>query len=472
MASERKRLGISLAITGLVCGVAVLMLGRGPLLRVAARSGDVLGARVLLAVGTEPDAADGRGRTPLMRAAGWGRLEVAKLLLQHGANPGKAMHSAAVGGHVEMVELLLNSGAPVDAYRAWGMTPLYRAAEYGRTDVVEYLLSRGADANGSSTSPGAPLFVAAGTYHAERDEIITIVKALLAHGAEPDPFGPGRYGPLHVAASMGRTEVVRLLLDAGADANARSDNGMTPLPYAVRARSVELVTLLVERGAEVNTVDASGRTPLLSASEDGALAIAKILVEAGACVDVQDSSGRTPLSLASRSGYRGLVRLLLARGASVSMADAQAWTPLHHAVYAHHEKVAQMLVQAGADVSQGDKFGRTPRQVGLWGDHRHELWRGFGDLDAEAMERRVWYLNALDGGRAYSQGDLDSPGPLGYTLLHCAVLSGDIDSVGDLLERGASVDSRTEEGKTPMDFAISLGYEEIAELLRQHGATD
>jgi uncharacterized protein len=95
------------------------------------------------------DATNAVGETPLMMAALKGRTEWAKKLIERGAKvqkPGwSPVHYAATGPSTELLTMLLDRGAEINALAPNRNTPLMMAARYGSEDNVKLLLQRGAD---------------------------------------------------------------------------------------------------------------------------------------------------------------------------------------------------------------------------------------------------------------------------------------------------------------------------------------
>lgn len=101
------------------------------------------------------NALDKRGSTtPLMRACAVGNLEMVKLLVELGANVDadnmegwRALISACDGGHADIVDFLIKAGAEVNfiTKKKDGWTPLMKACRKGDVDCVKCLLEHGAD---------------------------------------------------------------------------------------------------------------------------------------------------------------------------------------------------------------------------------------------------------------------------------------------------------------------------------------
>lgn len=172
------------------------------------------------------------GVTPLWVAAEDGEHEMVKLLIQRGANieaKGSMNHSplstAALKGNDEVVEILFEAGADLEA-RDDGcrLTPLMWAAFNGQLPMMKLLAAAGADVHALDPNETNSLHQASGGYGSP-----SVIKELLDLGLEVDGRDGRGLTPLHHAAVADRSETVRTLLEAGADINAASDNGTTPL---------------------------------------------------------------------------------------------------------------------------------------------------------------------------------------------------------------------------------------------------
>ncbi len=270
----------------------------------AARLGkeDVL--RALLENSAPVGRRDASGETPLDEAAHKGNWAAARLLLEHGAahNAGTA---AALGNVKVLKELIDKDPEAADRKGASNKTPLYRAARWGRAEACRLLLSRGADA--AASVPGfalPPLTAAAESGDAETLEVLLDAAGKSASEAVADPT------LLQYAARSGSVEACALLLRRGADANATAEGGTTPLHFAVTGGSEQVVRLLIDNGAKPETAARRGQTPLHLAAERGEKAMVRILLDAGADPLVENMYGRTPREVARKHGHTHVAELL------------------------------------------------------------------------------------------------------------------------------------------------------------------
>lgn len=163
------------------------------------------------------------------------------------------IHDAALDGDFDEVQRQLDAGVDVNEESSTGLTPLHYAASSGHNDIVELLIERGANVNATDSGKGAtPLDYAHWRDHEE------VIETLNAHNAqrehEKGGKGIGHSSVIHDAALDGDIDEVQRQLDAGVDPNLKSSKGATPLFYAVYKGHLEIVELLITRGADVNAV--------------------------------------------------------------------------------------------------------------------------------------------------------------------------------------------------------------------------
>ena len=172
-----------------------------------------------------------------MQAAAWGEnVEIIRLLLDKGADVnaqggkhGNALQAAAYTGNLEVTRLLLDKGANVNAQGGEYDNALQAAAASWRAEVevIRLLLDKGADVNAQGGIYGNALQASVSSYRdaeygaPQSKDKIAITRLLLDKGADVNIQG-GMFGTvLQAAAYFGNIKVVRLLLDQGADIDAR-----------------------------------------------------------------------------------------------------------------------------------------------------------------------------------------------------------------------------------------------------------
>ena len=325
----------------------------------------------------------------------------------------RPLHYAVAAGRRDLVDLLLDAGADIDApgfggddrLGGAGFRPvslaLWRNPYWGRRDdlaLARHLLERGADyspavaaalgdesrldellradaatANLAEACGKRPLSAAAERGH------LAIVRRLLAAGADPNlPEGQNcpRGFALWAAAHHGHREVVDLLLAAGADPNAGVESSGTPTTAAATA---ELRALLYRYGGrmglaahcyrgDVDTVAAllDARPELFDAAaleqvfphcvQAGHEALLRLLLARRLRVPPVVTYCQSYLWLSL-----DLARLLLEHGMDPNLPNWQQIRPLHHIAARGDIRTAELFLEFGADLDAVDEeFRSTP----------------------------------------------------------------------------------------------------------------
>jgi ankyrin repeat protein len=245
---------------------------------------------------------------------------------------------AARGGHLNSARLLLEAGANLNTTAPDGMSPLLMASASGHQDLSIFLLDQGADPNAADEYGTTALHYALQkgmstltrvelsyfNAHLYRPNMVELVKALLAHGADSNARleKTQRFGnlgilvrlegatPFLLAASVGDVGLMRVLINGGADPLQATHQNVTPLMVAAglgrtwdrtqeeEKGTLEAVKLALELGSDVNGSSVNGQTALQAAARIGADDIVQVLVDQEAALDAPDQWGQTPLSIA------------------------------------------------------------------------------------------------------------------------------------------------------------------------------
>jgi uncharacterized protein len=254
------------------------------------------------------------------------------------------------------------------------------------------------------------------------------------------------------AAGEGNIQAVKQHIAAGTDINATfvlegvPGSGGSPLHIAVAANQSEIAELLIRAGANLNVkaADDHGGTPLHWAAALGQWGMAKQLIAAGADVNATDNDGFTPLDAtnsplaADKSAQQRIAKLLEQKGGK-SGADGRATRPqapsvdIFTAVLTDDLEAVKQHIAAGTNLNVGEpQGGSTPLN----------LASVFGKTEAARA--------LIDAG-----ANLEIKNNEGATALYNAAFFCHPDIVKALLEKGADVRTTGREGLTPLQVAES-----------------
>lgn len=282
----------------------------------------------------------------LVTAVGRGYREVVEVLLENGTDPNRSssainndqyydissqntwlgLEVAARVGHVEILKLLLNAGANVNAKDG---IALRQAVEHENGEIVELVLNSGADAN-AMDGIALRCMVTRGNEK--------IVELLLNYGANASANDGTA---LRQATKHGHEKIVELLLNAGANANA--DDGIL-FRLATRSGNQTIVGLLLNAARDPHV---QGPYALTAAAFYGNIEVVRHLVDAGVDVNAEDGSA---LRAAARGGNEEIVEQLLTAGADATAEDGSA---IRAAAWAGHWKIVELLRNASTGIYSG-----------------------------------------------------------------------------------------------------------------------
>ena len=232
-----------------------------------------------------------------MYAAARGDVDIVKLLLEHEADVNAkdrsgetALFKAMDAGHNQVVELLLRHGASIENASNVEQTKLVRAVKKRDVNAMRMLVEAGADVNYACMDQYTPLMTACSI------RCRSMVVELLKHGANVNQQIPSRDGLTHlssptcdtalaVAVCKGDVTIAKDLLMAGADVNLNccvSDNNtICTLVAAILAGDPHMVYLLLSYGASTDCV-CYGDMPLQLAISCGNIDVIEVLLAFGA----------------------------------------------------------------------------------------------------------------------------------------------------------------------------------------------
>ena len=191
-----------------------------------------------------------------------------------------ALHAAVRGGHLSVIESLLNENqSATNCTNSAGRRPLHEAVRPNNYNTLEALV-----ALGTNTSVQCDTKIASSTQFEQS----------LPYKVAQDHC-PCGFSPLHIAAMFGYHSIAELLIKYGANVNAGDCSGSTPLHIASCHGFPSLVTLLVKNGADIDAASLNGSTPLHSATVCYAKATFRPLFEFDCDYYASDNNGMTAL---------------------------------------------------------------------------------------------------------------------------------------------------------------------------------
>lgn len=432
-------------------------------LPIAASKGDMEMVRLLLGYGANVNKVSFRG-SALGAAARNNHLEIFELLLYSGADL-KSIRTtseiAAYKGHNRILRLLLEYSAETHVDCSWYESALNSAASGGRLQTVELLLGSGADV-GSVDKLGHALQAAA----ASKVNSQSIIEILSARGANIATEARPWDNALTAAVRHANEKAVRVLLDEGAQVVQDGFWVLNALVAAAQEGNLEFVKAIVEKVLELGQPDLYQsllNTALRSTvSPRRTNGLSSWLLEQGADVNGTDKDGTTALHLAANSNQRPLARQLLENGARTDVISRRYGSPLQALILGNpfyvdlqdpskpeNLEFLQELLDAGVNINaQGGPYGNALQAA---------VVKGPSGLVRDLLRRGARFI--------VGSGEFDNP-------LQAAAAKGSQEMITTLLDTQADIDTNSGRFGTALQAAACKGRFPAASLLEHASKED
>ena len=477
----------------------------------------------------DPGCKTNDGMTPLHMACEKGWLDIAKYLIEEqncdtsctNNNGWAPMHYASAGGKLDIVKHLIEEQhCDPTCKQNTGMTPLHIACQYGQLDVAKYFIEeQHCNPNFTANDGWTPM------HFASRDGKLNIIKYLIqVINCDSNCKNSKSWTPLHLACYNKHMEIIKYLVEEQhCDLDGRTNDGKTPLHLASEKGHSDIVKYLIEKQyCDPTCKQNTGMTPLHIACQYGQLDVAKYLIEEQHCdPSYAANGGWTPMHYASRDGKIDIIKYLIeVLKCDSNGKNGKGWTPLHLASYNNHIDIIKYLVEGKhCDLDCRTNNSRTLLHLASE--------RGYLDVIKYLIEEQHCDPNCKQDTSmtslniAYQYGWLDVVKYLieeqhcdpcrtindGWTPMHYASRDGKLDIIKYLTdasncdsscrnsegwtacnngqmdiikylfeEQYYDLDSKTNDGKTPLHLASEEGHLDMVkyliEELKQHGDSD
>ena len=459
-----------------------------PLMFVFAYGGGLDNMKTLIQYGADINVSFNNGSTLLHYASRYSKQEIVESLLKlnqisvNATNNNQAtplMFACSNGGHLDNMETLIQYGADINARDIDGETLLHYASRYSKQEIVEFLLKLNQiSINATNNNQATPLMFACfdgghldnmetliqygadinvrfndGStllHYASRYSKQDIIEFLLKlNQISVNATNNNQATPLMFACSNGdHLDNMETLIQYGADINARDIDGKTLLHYASRYSKQDIIEFLLKLNQiSVNATNNNQATPLAFACLDGGhLDNMKTLLQYGADINVRFNDGSTLLHYASRYSKQDIVEFLLKLNQiSVNATNNNQATPLMFACLdGGHLDNMETLIQYGADINARDIDGKTLLHYAS----RYSKQ----DIIEFLLKLNQISVNATNNNQAT---------PLAFACLD----GGHLDNMKTLLQYGADINVRFNDGSTLLHYASRYSKQDVVEFL-------
>lgn len=270
------------------------------------------------------DITDDSGRTALIEAVIWNRVNLIKTLMEAGANlnlqdmGGPPLAWATRGGHPESVRLLIKAGVNVDKQDNYGTTSLMEAVDHHKyyysfgeeLEIIKLLIEAGANPN-IQNQKGETALIKAINYSKLHDDYFKIISLLIEAGANPNIQYEEVFTAIDIAVNDNNIKAINILVEAGANIEHAVYRDI------VNGRTL-LLDILIKSGFDINNrLYGWNFSPIFIAVMNNNIEAVQKLIDVGVKLDSKSVTGSTLLEEATKKNYEEIINLLLKLGPGI-----------------------------------------------------------------------------------------------------------------------------------------------------------
>jgi ankyrin repeat protein len=415
----------------------------------------------LLVKNVDINQTDSRGDSALILAVRNRHVEIARLLLDHGAkhdlvngkkksavdlayaddNPASRALFASYGIKPRAV-VSAKASLTVDEFRATvnkqgaryaGWPLLNIAIELGESSVAKQIIERKPALGATDPDGNSALHVAA------RKGDTVMLGRLVSLGVDLNATNLRKETALYLATEAGCLKCVRRLLDKGADPSIATRSEITPLEIAVQKKQPKIALLLLNS----STSYAGIHRVLLLAVQKKLEGLSRALIKRDSKLASLDEKRRSVLWHSADQGLTKTTASLIDSGKfDIDGKDVNGYSALAQASLKGHVKVARLLIDRGADVGTQTDAGNTLLMQAILAEN--------AELAEFLMTRSI---------------DVNSQNGVGDTALMLAARSGQVSVIELLINAGADMQLRNREDLNAFQIANNAGHTAVAKLI-------
>ena len=336
------------------------------LLHYAAETGCMDAVLRLLNQGANINLVNLKNMTPMYCAAVEKKWKVVKTLITKGADvtiiasdtDSTVLHHASRSGQLDVVEMLINKKADLNAFSKFYSTPLICAVAEKHSDVALLLLKQDVDVNVVASRTSEKNYTA--LHYAAKNDLRMVASELINKGANMDYVNSDLLTPAQLAIAYCRWDLAMLLLENGAGTHHSTDLLFFVSQYFCDEEKMNQNNKYCRRDVALKLLNCGAnpyysldyQTPIYVAGGNGLWELVFLFLDHGGEINKKCSRGsQTILHVASSQGNKDVALELIKKGADVNAYNCNHETPLFFAAEEKHWDLLFFLIDEGGDLT-------------------------------------------------------------------------------------------------------------------------